>query len=564
MSQEAKTAQDKILRDAVARSASDPGYFCRFFLRKWFPSDMPPFHLGLLALFTRKVSWLDEYPEAHAFLLAHFKYAADPADPDSPRLSVFQKTPDGKIFMVAGPNNVAMIPRGFSKTTLMNAANLYDALTDGDTFCIYISETADHANKQIGNIKMELESNEVLRAAYGNVVPTRADSEKWTDGEIQLLNGAILIGRGRGGQVRGVNFRARRPNKILLDDVEDEESVSTAEQRKKVSDWFYGTVMPAGNEMEGADEDEGQAPLQITLLGTLLNADALLVTVQRDETFNTVSFGALLPTGEALWPHKLGVEGYHKKRRRFQKVGKLAQFTREYDSTIRLEEDALFKYQNISMYVPTLLSDLVQRAIMLDPAISQKAGRDHTALIAAGRKANGMLWVLDEWGGLGKTPREQVDQLFLWQHRFQAHTVGIETVAYQAALVFLMKEEMARRGKFFIITPVLHGAQEKKTERINGILQPRYANAYVRHAKPLPILESQLADFPSGKVDYADALAMCFKLLGQTQMLAEGPLESNLLMDEVTMPHIDSILPPLYDSFYTLDTLPDPLRGRYG
>src|SRR5690349_18667241 len=93
------------LKQAVIESANDPVYFCRFFLREWFPLPMPPVHLGMLALFTRKVEFLDKYPDAHPFLMEHFKYMADPLDPQSAELPVFQYDTEGKIMMVAGPNN---------------------------------------------------------------------------------------------------------------------------------------------------------------------------------------------------------------------------------------------------------------------------------------------------------------------------------------------------------------------------------------------------------------------------------------------------------------------------
>jgi hypothetical protein len=198
-----------VIKEAVLKSADDPAFFCRFFLPHWFPSEMPAFHLGILALRTRKVDWLSDplYEDAVEFLLDEFRYAADPADPESTALPVFLRGDDGQLIMVCDDYLNLILPRGFSKTTLMNAVNLYDCLTDGTTFCVYISKSAEHAETQLGNIKFELEANELLREAYGNLVPTRASPEKWQADQLQLLNGAILVARGKGGQVRGLNYR---------------------------------------------------------------------------------------------------------------------------------------------------------------------------------------------------------------------------------------------------------------------------------------------------------------------------------------------------------------------
>lgn len=558
----------KILEEAVTESAEDPAYFGRFFLRHWFPGPIDWFQLGLLAFLTRKVAFLDkeEYRWAIPMLTKWFTYMSDPDDPEATDIPVFQVGTDGKIFMVAGPNNAFIIPRGFSKTTCNNTANLYELITDKTTFSVFISESSNHAERQLGNIKKELEQNVLLRQAYGNVVPARADSEKWGADEIQLKSGAVLLARGRGSQVRGLLYDGRRPNRITLDDVEDKESVATADQRKKVSDWFYADVVPAGNEMDDIsqlDEDyQQQQELQITVLGTLLHAEALILTLQKDDTFNHVRFGAKLDEETMLWPAKMSRAKYEAKKERFRKAGKIAEFSREYDSLIRIGEDAMFQPLTPNFYVPIALSDLIQRAQACDPAISEDPKADHATIVVGGRKENGMLWVLAEWGGTGKKPTEIVEQIFKWHRDFQLHITGIEAQAYQKSLIYSLREEMARRQQFFNIKPITQGNDKTKQQRIEGILQPRYANGYVRHGKYLAKLEAQLQDFPNGKYDYADAAAMMFALLGETQFLAADP--ETIGQDEY------EALPPMITSAYSdpsgqvFTPTADPFNGRYG
>ena len=263
-----------------------------------------------------------------------------------------------------------------------------------------------------------------------------------------------------------------------------------------------------------------------------------------------------------LLPQKMGEAAYEFKKERFRRNGKIAEFAREYDSTIRVDEDALFQFKDITLYQPTRLEDLVVRAMACDPAISDQPGRDHTAISVGGRKENGALWVLDVWGGLGITPTRLIEKYFEWQAAFQTQLNGIEAQQYQKALIYLMREEMARRQHFFNIIPIVQGSDKTKDDRINGILQPRYSNGYVRHAKPLPLLENQLQDFPNGKKDYADATAMMFALMGETQALA-APIGS-IGQDEFDP------LPPLVASQYSRSNFqvytprPGLGRGRYG
>lgn len=564
------TRTKQLIGEAVERGSWDPAYWLRFFLPGWFPSQIPPFHMGYLALLTRKVAFLDEYPYCHDFLLEHFRYSADPNDATSVELPVFRKDDEGKIIMVAGEHNNVMMPRGFSKTTICNGAHLYELLTDGTLFAVYISKSAPHAMMQLGNIKMQLEGNELLREAYGNLVPDRSDVQKWQADMLQLLNGAIIVARGRGGQVRGLNFDARRPNRIVLDDVEDDAEAKSDTVRKETEDWFYSAVEKAGQEMDGMVGQAGaQDDLRITNLGTLLGAECLMMTLAKDPKFNTVRFGAKLNLNDPddhqmLWPFKMGYERYARERERHRVVGKLAHFTRELDSAIRVSDDSIFPSQFI--YAPTPLHDLVQRALALDPAISKSRRADSSALIVAGRRASdGAIWLLDEWGDQGKSPRELIDAVFEKRKQWQTTVQGIESIAYQEALLYIMQEEMARRQDWFVIEGIRHG-QTEKMGRIEGILSPRYKLGVIRHLRPLPKLEGMLSDWPNGKKDFPDAAAMALKLLGESQMLAVGaavgPPSAEAASDYAPLPPALSTA-----GNFVMNAAPQGVRGnmsRYG
>ena len=536
-----------VIADAVRRSADDPAFFCRFFFPHWFPSEMPAFHLGILALRTRKVDWLEDsvYADARPFLLEYFKYATDPQDPTSTQLPVFIEQ-HGQLVMVCDDYLNEIIPRGFSKTTLLNAANSHDILTDGKTFCVYISKSAEHAEMQLGNIKVELETNQLLRAAYGDLVPSRADPEKWQADQLQLLNGAILVARGKGGQVRGLNYRGRRPNKIILDDVEDDGLADSPTERKKTRKWFYSAVEKAGQVMEGAAKEEwAQQPLQITNLGTLLHPDALCLTLSKDPKFNTVRFGAKLshdPDDHSmLWPYKMSYELYMKERRRHTIIGQLAEFTREIDSAIRVGDDTIFPDRFI--YESADREDFAQVVVFCDPAISDSPDADDAAIVVAGRRlSDGVLFALEEWGGRGKSPREIVDKLFELHQKWQCTGCGIESQAYQKSLIFMMNEEMAVKRYWFVIQGVVRGSKENKERRILGLLSPRYMNGRIRHLRPLSGLESNIADWPNGKKDYADAFASALTMLGESGAMVI-PVEER---EDGDYAPLQTVLPPAY------------------
>lgn len=381
----------------------------------------------------------------------------------------------------------------------------------------------------------------MLREAYGNQVPARSDPQTWTADQIQLLNGAILVAKGRGGQVRGMTHQGKRPNRITLDDIEDDESVATATLREKTKRWFYGSVFPAGQLMEGAQgEDWAQEKLKITNLGTLLGAECLVVDLTKDPTFSTIRFGAKVADGLMLWSYKMSEATYNRLRSNYKITGRLGEFTREYDSLIRVDEDAVFP--SIYHYAPVARNDLIACSLALDPAISEDRKADDAAIVCAGRHGtSGALWFLDEWGGISdqKTPTHLLDQFFEMHYRWKTDINGIEAVAYQAALLHYAREKMAKDRSFFIIQPIKPGTRTTKETRIVGTLSPRYKNNFIYHHHPLPKLEAALMDWPNGKVDFPDAAAMALNLLGETVgvvMDGELPNAPALLPDADSLP----------------------------
>ena len=106
-------------------------------------------------------------------------------------------------------------------------------------FTLYISETKTHSETQLRNIKNELETNELLVSAFGSL-----QGNTWRNDLIKTLNGATIIVLAVVDRY-GKTKEGQRPLRIILDDVEDEESVSTPEQLLKTSDWFFKSVKPA-------------------------------------------------------------------------------------------------------------------------------------------------------------------------------------------------------------------------------------------------------------------------------------------------------------------------------
>ena len=492
----------------------DPVFFARTVLKEWFPGDIPWMHRGLFAIMRRKCDFLEKYGELDK-IIRHFVYRENPTDPKSKLLPIFQRDETGKLVMHLGQNVNCIIPRGMAKTTITNACSIMDIVYQDIQFLVLVSESGTHAQTQLRNIRMQLESNALLINVFGNLVPGRQDSEKWTDDQLQTTTRVTVVAKGRGAQIRGLNDDGRRPDKIVLDDMEDDESVSTPEQRAKVRKLFYGAIMPALSKMN--------KNATIICLGTMLHPDALLPTLEKSALFTSIKFGVIDQDGESLWEANMPLAKIKQLEAEYTLGGELNTFNREYLSVVTNEATQKFKIEFVK-HLDRGLTGLVGRALAVDPAISQASTADFFALGVVSMYEGGNLQVEEIVLKKGLLPSEQVDLIFKvweeWLKPISMSYVGIESIAYQAALVHLVREEMFRRGIYFEVKPLTN--RERKIERVEGILQKRYASGYVGHRTQFPIYEEQLLNWPSGKKDGPDVIAMAVSLLDPLAFVAAG------------------------------------------
>jgi hypothetical protein len=313
----------------------------------------------------------------------------------------------------------------------------------------------------------------------------------------------------------------------MLDDVEDKESVNTAEQRSKTMTWFKGDVEPA--------LDQRSQTGRIVIAGTLLAADSLLGTLSRDPDWLCVQFGALDPEGVPISAHYIDAHQYELKKNSFARVGKLKEFYLEYGSTIKTDTvDRKFNIDEIR-YIIKERAEFTRVALAVDPAIAEQRGNsqkspDFFCAAVVGMTDRGRIHILDLFAKIGASPREQIDKIFDLKIKWDCTNVGIETIAYQKALAFLVREEMFRKSKllgsaaFFEVEEITHGRIDKIT-RVEGILAPRYSSGYISHQRNFPELETQLDDWPQGKKDAPDVVAMAIMLLQPYAALAFEPDE---------------------------------------
>lgn len=385
-------------------------------------------------------------------------------------------------------------PRGHAKSTIISLAYvLWCALTGRKKFIIIASDTYPQAKMFLETIKTELETNEVIKGLYGS-----QKTDKWTEADIELKMGCRIMAKGAEMKFRGLKYGRFRPDLIVIDDLENDEMVESKERREKLERWFLGTLLPS-LDLDG----------QVVYIGTILHDDALLMKVlHKYPNWITKIYKAIQDDGTALWSEHLSIEKLNEIKEEHVAVGKLDIFMAEYMNDPLTDENREFKREFFKYYEKA--PDDLKVAITVDPAISKKTHADYSVVFVQGVDKENRRYCLD-YTRRRMNPYELSAEIFRLVEKWKPWTVGVEKVAYQEALIFILKDEMRKHNKFFKITEI--STRSDKTMKIRGLL-PMYAAGVMYHQARHTDLEEELLRFPKGiHDDVIDAQAMQLELV---------------------------------------------------
>lgn len=502
----------------------NPIFFLKMFLADWFPGRVPWVHRGIAAIYSRQCAFLQEFDEEYTQadlgkIVRHFVWTDKKTQETTP---LFRFNAAGKLVMEVGLHTLIMLPRGFSKTTLLMGLETWAVCYQETDFDLLVSATQGHADGFLAAVAGQIETNVLIKDCFGSLKPAQRGGVKWSasGGEINTITGVSLRSKGAGAQIRGQNINGKRPKRIVIDDLEDRETVSTEDQRAKLKQWYFTDLKYA---LPRLVKDAS-----MLVLGTLLHREALTTVLMADPLYNVVVFGALDPDGDPLWEEAMSLEEVEAERAAMAGVGLLSQFYLELFNEIRGNTQDSIREEHIRVEARNP-SEAVLLAIALDPAISKKTKADFASIAVVGMMPGGTIHLFDIWMKKGASPRELVNEYFALRIKWglsASSKHGVESNAYQAALVHLLQEEMFRKSaesgaaQYFEVIPITHNTD--KILRIKGVLHPRYISGYITHQMAFGEYLTQLLDFPNGKLDGPDSVAMAITLLDGAAAIAGG------------------------------------------
>jgi len=400
-----------------------------------------------------------------------------------------------ELFNSDHPLVALMAFRGAAKSTYVEEDVILSALFEEEEFIIIVGNSWSNACERLASIKQELETNDALIELFGD-----QKSSPWAADEIVLANGIKIQAMGARQSMRGVKHNNARPTRAVIDDLEDEEDVATEESRRKTERWLTGTLRPALHPKRG----------KIRFIGTPLHPKALIQKKIEDPEWVSRKYPVLYIDDEgqerSTWPERFDIAWVLKLRAEYLASGNLIEFEQEY--MCRAEDVAGKPFQASMIKVAAAPANYLPIDIAVDPARTTKKATSARTGYAAGSWLGQRLIVHDAKGSFDK-PDEIINTIFEWNDRFKPVHIGVEVNSLDEFILQPLRAKMISSGITIPLVPLY--APNNKDEFIKG-LQPFYMSGNVSHAKPLPDLESELLQFPTGRKDVPNALAYLMRM----------------------------------------------------
>jgi len=420
-----------------------------------------------------------------------------------------------EIYKILSNSNrvVVAAPRGFAKSMLCSVFYvIHEAAFGLKRDITIISASEGLAVEWVRKIRRELEANPVILKFFGDL-----RSDKWTESHLILKNGVNIRAKGAGAQIRGF-----RPDLIILDDIETDESVISEEQRNKLRDWIFraclNTLLPHG---------------QFIMIGTIISQLSILQEIlDTDNGWEKRVYQAYIGGEQAegkelwpqLWPHK-------KLQQRKAEIGSFA-FSSEYMNNPISNETAPIKPYQIRYWEE--LPKQYSAVIAVDPAYSDDERADYKVAVLVGIDNNGNRYLIN-YLRTHRPTGEFIDGILnmYLQNKGVITGVGIPNSGVEKEFFKSAQRKAEERrvyppfvevkNAFTDSTGVTH---RKKISRIIAALQPLFeAGKYYIHKNHTEAKEELLSLGAAKHEDLADALTYAESII---QPVYFEPKEENI------------------------------------
>lgn len=396
-------------------------------------------------------------------------------------------------------------PRNSAKsTTWFLIGPLWAASHGHSKFVAAFADSASQAEGHLSTFKRELDTNELLKKDYPSLCrPMLRNMKRMSVADnrsmMQQGNGFVFAAKGVDSATLGMKVGEKRPDLIILDDVEPSESNYSAYLAEKRLSTIQNAILPL-NEWARVVM-VGTVTMAGSLIDQLVNSVATKEEVPAwitDEKIRTSYYPALLTNDDgserSLWPEKWPLEY-------LQSMRHTRSFALNYQNKPIPADGTYWSEGDI---VVEEMTDQPSRTILsVDPAVTTKTTSDFTGLAVVSHSPQ----VKDRTGrvtGTGKVYVRHVERVKLDPKSLRLRVVEILERFPEVRVLYV---EINQGGDLwadvFKDLPVKYVTkhQSVKKEVRAGWLLNGYQRRRVVHTDSLPSYVNELLAFPTGLND---------------------------------------------------------------
>lgn len=427
----------------------------------------------------------------------------------------------------------AQVFRGGAKTTIARVYSAFRIAYGISHTILYIGASERKALESVRWLKRNIETNKLYSQVFG-LKPGKV----WQDSEIQIYHAALeepitVLAFGVVSNVRGINIDDYRPDLIVLDDVMNDESAATMEQREKIKELIHGAIKES---LAPASEAPNS---KMVALFTPLNESDPLVQALHDPSWKCVDFGCWTPetkdfspeSRESIWPERWPSEVLREERLAAIANNTLSVFAREKECVLMTPEHSAFLRDWLTYYDPTELPPHMPCVIAVDPVPPPSQSeidkgfkdKDYEALVVVGYH-NSNYYLLDYALNRGHEPDWTIAKIFELASRWRPMRITVEGVAYQKTLAWLLQQAMIRQRKMIAVEQITD-KRKKEVRIVDALTGPASLGRFKIRREHSEFIDQFLSYSKVKSIrhdDLLDAVSMALKSLTTFEWLDDG------------------------------------------
>lgn len=358
------------------------------------------------------------------------------------------------------------LPRGHAKTTFIKILLAWLIVYDQTKFILIVCATGDLAENLLEDLNNILGSPN-MEAVYGTwstalSIDNKMQKRAWYHG--RAVN---LIAKGAGAALRGINVDNERPEVIFCDDMQTRENDESETESASLLRWFIATLIkvlaPRGSRL-------------IIYVGNMYSENCILKKLSDNPAWISLVTGAILSTGEPLWPELHSLEDLMESYYHDESLNMADLWFAEVMNDPKIIALTILP----SPLPPSPIEDLQEvefdaTFITIDPAGFRKNSDNNQIVIHGVHDGNGH--IIEGVAGILKPDeliKAAIDKAIQWG----CSLIGVESVGYQQTLAFWLNYFMDELQISGIEIVELSPHNRTKEARIRQFIQECYAQSY--------------------------------------------------------------------------------------